>query len=145
MKKVIAIALFASIVYGAEHNSSMHMSGGDFKDKRISLGLPDFAKQRLLKNMRGHLETVQKLTALIAEGKFDEAAKLTDKELGLSTQMLKECKKMDREDYKKMGFAFHDSAKVLQEALKSKDTKKSLNALSNTLNYCVSCHATFRQ
>ncbi len=147
MKKSFMIVIFIILSYNlfAEENIKHHKMMKYQKDDRISLGLPPIAKNRQLANMRSHLEVIQNVVSLIANEKFDEASKIVDEKLGLTAKMMKECKKMQRKDFQKMGFAFHDSAKELSNALKSRDSKKSLKALSNTLNYCVSCHATFKQ
>jgi len=44
-----------------------------------------------------------------------------------------------------MGLKFHADADKMSEILKTKDKKKSLQALSKTMNSCISCHATYRQ
>jgi len=154
MKKSIVIAIvFGTLsVYSANMSrdmisthSMMQQHAVNFSDKRVSLGLPQFAKNRQLANMREHLEAINDIVKLIALGKFNKASNIANKKLGLTDAMLKECKKFDREDFKSLGFAFHKSANKLAKILKKKDTKQSLVALSNTLGYCISCHATFRQ
>ena len=153
IKKSIAIvSIFAVLsVYGANMSNdvmsahSMAANGVSFTDKRVSLGLPQFAKNRQLANMREHLKAVNDIVKLIAIGKFDKASNIAKNKLGLTDAMLKECKKFDREDFKSLGFAFHKSANKLAKVLKTKDTKRSLTALSDTLRYCVSCHSTFKQ
>jgi len=51
------------------------------------------------------------------------------------------CNMFDNDEFKRLGLEFHESGDVLQE----RNTIKSLQALQNTMNYCVQCHATFRQ
>jgi hypothetical protein len=148
---VLTVGMFVSLLFSAQNqmpfHSMMHQqqNGISSNDKRISLGLPQFARDRLLKNMREHLKAIHDITGLMAKDQFDKAALIAKNKLGLTDAMLKECQKMKREDYTSLGLAFHKSADKLSKALKEKDAKKSLLALSNTLNYCVSCHATFRQ
>ena len=154
IKKGIGIVSIFTVlsVYGANMSndmmsahSMMQHNGASFSDKRVSLGLPQFAKNRQLANMREHLKAVNDIVKFIALGNFDKASSIAKNKLGLTDAMLKECKKFDREDFKSLGFAFHKSANKLAKVLKTKDTKQSLTALSNTLGYCVSCHDTFKQ
>lgn len=44
-----------------------------------------------------------------------------------------------------MGIAFHKSGDELGDALSTGDLSRSLSALHTTMQYCVECHATFRQ
>ena len=55
------------------------------------------------------------------------------------------CNMFDNDDFKNMGLAFHNSGDDLGDVLQTKDTAKSLRALRSTMNYCVQCHASFRQ
>jgi len=114
-------------------------------DARISLGLSPQMKQHQLSNMRSHLEAVQAITGLIAEGEFDKASEMAHKKLGLTEEMNKMCNMFDNKDFTELGLAFHKSGDDLGEALLTKDTNKSLHALQATLGYCVQCHAGFRQ
>jgi len=55
------------------------------------------------------------------------------------------CNRFENEGFKKMGVGFHKSADELGEVLSKGDIKNSLAALGNTMTYCVSCHAQFKQ
>ena len=95
--------------------------------------------------MRSHLEAVQAIVGLIAEGEFAKASEIAHSKLGLTEEMQKMCNMFNNNDFKELGFAFHRSGDLLGDALKTKDTDKSLHALQTTLGYCVRCHAAFRQ
>ena len=114
-------------------------------DGRISLGLSPKMKQHQLSNMRSHLEAVQAITSLIAENEFNKASEIAYSKLGMTKEMRKMCNMMNNKDFTALGLAFHESGDSLGDALKTKDTTKSLRALQSTLSYCVQCHATFRQ
>ena len=51
------------------HHKMMH----SMNDERISLGLSPEMKQHQLSNMRSHVEAVQAIIGLMAEGEFDKA------------------------------------------------------------------------
>ena len=123
------------------HNNMEH----SVNDSRISLGLSPQMKQHQLSNMRSHLEAVQAITGLIAEGEFDQASEMAHLKLGLTEEMNRMCNMFDNKNFTELGLAFHKSGDELGEVLLTKNTNESLHALQATMGYCVQCHATFRQ
>jgi len=124
---------------------SHHNMEHSVDDGRISLGLSPQMKQHQLSNMRSHLEAVQAITGLIAEGEFDQASEMAHLKLGLTEEMNRMCNMFENKNFTELGLAFHKSGDDLGEVLLTKDTNKSLHALQATVGYCVQCHATFRQ
>ncbi len=114
-------------------------------DMRTSLGVAGPMKQHQLSNMRSHVEAIKSIVGLMAEQKFDEASQIAHAKLGLTPEMQAMCGMFGNDDFKKLGFAFHKSGDDLGDALKTKDVNASLRALNNTMQYCVECHATYRQ
>ncbi len=157
MKKAIlttsAIILmgFSIYAYAADHDPAkhgmtmhqQHMAAG--LDERISLNLPPAMKQHQLSNMRSHVEALQSIIGLLAEEKFDEASDVAHNKLGATPAMQKMCNMFENEDFKQKGLAFHQSGDDLGDVLKTGNIKESLRALHTTMNYCVSCHASYRQ
>ena len=123
------------------HHDMMHSAS----DGRISLGLSPEMKQHQLANMRSHLEAVQTIVGLVAEGEFDKASDTAHSGLGLTEEMKTMCNMFGNAEFRNLGIAFHKSGDLLGDALKTKDLDQSLRALRNTLGYCVQCHAAFRQ
>jgi hypothetical protein len=114
-------------------------------DKRISLDLNLRQKNHQLSNMRSHLEAIQDITMLLANDEFDKASVLAYAELGSTTEMKLMCASFGNKQFENLGVDFHKSADEMSEIFKTKNKDESLKALSNTMNYCVQCHATFRQ
>jgi len=114
-------------------------------DKRISLGLNLKQKNHQLSNMRSHLEAVQNITMLLANDEYEKASVLAYQELGSTTEMKLMCASFGNENFENLGVSFHKSADEMSETFKLKNKDESLKALSNTMNYCIQCHATFRQ
>ena len=114
-------------------------------DKRISLNLPSHMKIHQLQNMRSHVEAVQTIIGLIAENDFIKASEVAHSKLGLTEEMKKMCNMFNNEGFRSIGLQFHRSADDLAKTLKTGDIKKSLNALHDTMSYCVQCHSTYRQ
>jgi len=117
----------------------------EIDDGRISLNLNPMQKNHQLSNMRSHLEAVQQITLLLSQEKYDEASTLAYEKLGSTTEMRLMCASFGDKGFETMGIEFHKSADVMSEVFKEKNKDKALQALSNTLNYCVSCHATYKQ
>ncbi|MDQ6979333.1 MAG: cytochrome C [Mariprofundaceae bacterium] len=143
-----ALAADVSMDHTAMHQQMMDMQHGSampVEDSRISLKLPPAMRQNQLAMMREHLKAVDAIVMNIAEGKFDEASNIAHDKLGLTPKMKKMCAMYGNDQFKDLGFAFHDSADELGEVLKTKDIKRSLKALHKTMDKCISCHATFRQ
>lgn len=146
MKKLLILALLLAPVGAMAAQESMvgHMAH-NMNDKRISLGLSPQMKHHQLVNMRAHLAAVQSVIGLLSEEKFEKASKVAHTKLGLTEEMKQMCDMFENEDFKKLGYAFHNSADELGNALQTKNMKKSLQALNKTIGYCVQCHEKFRQ
>ena len=114
-------------------------------DKRISLKLNGMQQNHQKTIMRDHLDAVQSLVALLASDKYKEASKLAYKRLGSTTKMKLMCASFGDKNFENLGIEFHKSADKMSETFKSRNKEQSLNALSNTIKYCVQCHATYRQ
>jgi len=114
-------------------------------DKRISLELNAMQKNHQLMNMRDHLEAVQSIITLLSSEKYDEASKIAYTKLGSTTEMKLMCASFGDKNFENLGLEFHKSADKMSEIFKSRNKNKSLEALSNTLNYCVQCHKAYRQ
>lgn len=123
-----------------QHNK-MH----SMKDSRISLGLSSAMKQHQLSNMRSHVEAVQSIVGLLSESSFEKASQIAHSKLGLTEEMKKMCNSFENKTFTNLGLAFHKSGDDLGKALQTKNMAKSLRALHTTMEYCVQCHATFRQ
>lgn len=149
---IITISVFIGIVglkvafaedekmHHENHHHEMNMM-----DTRTSLKLSAEMKQHQLTNMREHVEAIKSIVGLMAENKFEEASKIAHAKLGLTPKMQEMCNKFDNKDFRTLGLAFHKSGDDLGEALQSKDVNVSLRALNKAMQYCVECHATYRQ
>jgi len=126
-------------MHQGNHNQ-MHMT-----DTRTSLGLPAKMKQHQLSNMREHLEAIKSIAGLMSENKFEEASEIAHTRLGLTADMQAMCNMFENKSFRALGTAFHKSGDDLGDALKTKDVNASLRALNKTMQYCVECHATYRQ
>lgn len=147
MEKFITLTLLllAPVISIAAGNDDIGLSAHNMFDNRISLGLSTKVNHRLLVNMRAQMLATQTIIGLLAGEKFERAVKISRTKLALTDEMKQIYDLSKNEDFKKLGLAFHNSATELEVALRTKDMKKSLQALHHTMEYCVQCHREFRQ
>ena len=153
MKRLVIAILGAVAVIGISstmaQGTAMPMGGhhhqADVIDTRTQLDVPAEMKLHQLANMREHVQAIQTILGLIADGNFDEASKVAHSKLGLTPEMQSMCGSFNNEKFEQLGLAFHRSGDALGETLKTKDVTASLRAVDKTMQHCVACHATFRQ
>lgn len=152
-KSFISVAVFVvttvglNLAFAVEEKMPMggHHHDMSMMDTRTSLGLSQQMKQHQLSNMRDHVDAIKSIVGLMAEKKFEEASKVAHDKLGLTPDMQSMCNMFENESFRKLGFSFHKSGDDLGNTLRTKDVNASLRALNKTMEYCVTCHATFRQ
>jgi hypothetical protein len=81
----------------------------------------------------------------MSESKFEDASIIAHTRLGLTPEMKEMCSMFNNVKFEQLGLAFHKSGDELGNVLQTKDVNASLRALSNTMQYCVECHAAYRQ
>ena len=124
------------------------------QDTRELVRLPEPMQAHMLANMRDHLVTLNEIIGDVADGKFDEAAKLAEQRLGMSSLSLHGAAHLARfmpKAMQDMGTNMHRAASrmviVLQDASVS-PTVKSMQEVSRALHdvtsVCTGCHAAYR-
>jgi hypothetical protein len=153
MKRILLIAsvlcglVGVNSVFANDEQMQMgsHHHDMNMMDMRTSLGVTGEMKQHQLSNMRGHVEAIKTIVGLMSESKFEEASKIAHEQLGLTPDMQAMCGMFNNAKFEKLGLAFHKSGDELGDTLKTKDVNASLRALNKTMQYCVECHATYKQ
>jgi cytochrome c556 len=146
MKKIILLALLLSpVCSSAADENDIGLTAHGIFDNRIALGFSTKVQHRLSVNMRAQMQATQTIIGLLAEEKFEKASSISHTKFGLTDEMKQIYDLSRNEDFRELGLAFHNSATGLEAALQTKDMKKSLQALRNTMGYCVQCHSKFRQ
>lgn len=140
-----AVGFNSASAVNEEMQHQSHHHDMSMMDTRTSLGVSPEMKQHQMSNMRQHVEAITSIVGLMSEGKFEEASNIAHSKLGLTPEMQKMCSMFNNEKYMALGLAFHKSGDDLGDALKTKNVNASLRALNKTMQYCVECHATFRQ
>lgn len=120
-------------------------------DARVLVQFPDAMKAHTLTSMREHLLVISQLQSAIAGERFDEAARIAEQKLGMSSLSehgAHESSKFMPRGMQEVGTLMHRSASQFaieaQNAAATGDGKKALSALSKVTQACVACHAGYR-
>jgi hypothetical protein len=120
-------------------------------DTRELVHFPVPLRDHTLASMRDHLLTLQRIQEALATDKYDEAAKLAEQRLGLSSfglHLAHEVAKYMPKGMAEAGTAMHRAASrfavAAQTAGATGEVKPALQALSQVTMACVSCHAGYR-
>ena len=116
-------------------------------DKRIAVSMPLALREHMLANMREHLETINAILIALNDGKFDEAARLAESKLGMSSLGLHGAKRTGRympEGMRRAGLALHKAATRFALKAQEEDASGAYRALGEITSTCVACHAVYR-
>lgn len=123
-------------------------------DQRQLVTLPGPMRQEMLANMRDHLETLNTVIGDVGDAKFEEASKLLEARLGMSSLPLHHAAEMAPFFPKPMqdaGTELHHASSRLAIALQDAsvnrtfDSMREVNArLHDVTSTCVGCHAAYR-
>lgn len=121
------------------------------KDQRVAVEFPAELREHTLANMRDHLLALQEIQAALASGKFDQAAEVSERRLGMTSLKAHgahEVAKYMPRGMQDAGSAMHRSASrfavAAQSASATNDLKPALAALAEVTANCVACHAAYR-
>jgi len=123
-------------------------------DKRELVRLPPMMQEHMLGNMRDHLESLNGIVGYVGDGKYDDAAKLAEQRLGMSSLGFHDAAHMAPfmpQPMQDLGTSMHRAASrlgiVLQNAAvtPSVDSMQEVNrALAEVTAACTGCHAAYR-
>jgi len=120
-------------------------------DGRIAVEMPAMMQDHMRANMRDHLLSINEILGLLAAGKYDAAADIAEKRIGMSSLEAHGASHMAGFMPKGMqdtGTAMHQAASrfavTAQEAGVTRDLPRALDALNQVTMQCVACHAGYR-
>ena len=94
------------------------------QDARQLVKLPEPMQEHMLSNMRDHLVSLNEIIGDVSDGKFDEAAKIAEQRLGMSS------------------LPAHDAAHMAPFFPKAmQDINRARHEITSA---CISCHAAYR-
>lgn len=133
------------------HVQALPASEKPAADRRAEVEFPAELREHTLANMRDHLLTLQEIQAALAAGKYDQAADLSERRLGMSSLAAHgahEVAKYMPQGMQDAGSAMHRSASrfavAAQDAAATNDVKPALAALAEITANCVACHTAYR-
>jgi hypothetical protein len=163
----VAVSIFLAGVFAGLHPAAaqngmpmQHMQqvapspGSRAEDARELVQLPPPMQEHMLGNMRDHLATLNGIVGTLAEGKFDEAAKLSEQRLGMSSLGFHDAVHLAPFMPKPMqdfGTDMHRAASRLSIVLQNTavtptfESMREVNrALYEVTTACAGCHASYR-
>ena len=139
---------------GFSSDSSLTGASPAADDAREPVKLPGMMREHMLGNMRDHLLTLDQILGAVAEARFDDAAKLAETRLGMSSLTSHDAAHMAPfmpKPMQEMGTSLHRAASrlviVLQDASVTPNAEslhKVAGALHDVTTACTSCHAAYR-
>lgn len=116
-------------------------------DPRILVELPAPMQAHMLQNMRGHLEVLDRLLLLLAEGRLDAAADLAESELGMSSlekHGASHIAPFYPQGMQQAGTRMHHSASRFSRIAQEGDVLAAYKSLREITAACTACHAGYR-
>jgi hypothetical protein len=129
-------------------------ASGRAQDARQLVRLPEPMQAHMLGNMRDHLATLNEIIGDVADEKFDDAAKITEQRLGMSSLSLHGAAHLAPflpKPMQDIGTSMHRASSrlviVLQNASAAPtvDAMRDINrAMHDVTTACEACHASYR-
>jgi cytochrome c556 len=140
--------MIAAMIFAASAGTTLAQDG------RQLVRLPPPMQEHMLGNMRDHLATLSDIIADVADGKYDDAAKLAEQRLGMSSLAAHGAAHMAPfmpQQMQDIGTSMHRAASrlviVLQDAAVSpgEQSFRDINrALHDVTAACTACHTSYR-
>ena len=154
---VCAVVLAAAAAAAtADEQHSMHMNHeamhpAAIPDTREPVHFPAMLREHTLASMRDHLLTLSRIQEYLSKHEFDQAGKLAEERLGMSSLPLHgahEVAPYMPKGMQEAGTAMHRAASRFaietQKAAIDNDVAEALGALNEVTQACVACHAAYR-
>jgi len=133
------LLLFAALSVYAQSDNSVSTN-----NNRILLKIPYEDREDLLHVMRNNISNLGKMIDAMADDDFTSVQEIA-KSMSFNKKKGKGLSRRGNAAFIAMGIKFHaEDTVAVMKAAESKDRKATLHAMSNMVNTCVSCHATFR-
>lgn len=140
LRRALQVAAVAALAVAAG-------TAGAGADDRLLVKLPAPMQEHMLANMRDHLQTLDQINRALAEGRWNDAAEVAEKRLGVSSLAAHGAEHMAPYMPKPMqavGTAMHRAATDFAVHVTEGDLRQSMQRLSEVTRQCVACHMTYR-
>jgi len=137
----------AAAIAAEPHDHAAHAPD----DARQVVHMPPELATHMLANMRDHLAALGEIQAALAAGRFEQAADVAERRIGMSSLEAHGASHVAPYMPKPMqdiGTAMHRAAsrfaRTAQESEVEGDLPRALNGLAGLTQECVACHASYR-
>ena len=134
--------------------AALSVSQSYAQDTRQLVQLPKPMQEHMLRSMRDHLASLNEIIGYVSVGKFDEAAKVAEQRLGMSSLSAHDAAHMAPffpKPMQDMGTSMHHEGSRLVIVLQNASVTpgaQSLQEINHSLHEltsaCTSCHAAYR-
>jgi len=156
MKKLLAALLLLP--------ATLTIAGELSADTRQIVEMPPEVKSMFLKNMRGHMESLDLIIAALADNDLIEAAAIAEAGMGAGHGKKRQCEdenggkdkhqqskhqgkgfgKFMPKEMKMMGMELHIAANEFADIAREGDMGEAYKSLRNISASCVACHQSFQ-
>jgi len=116
-------------------------------DHRIAVSMPEPIKTHTLSNMRHHLQALNDILEALAKNDSDQAAKIAESQLGMSSLGLhgaSDAGKYMPKGMAQTGMSLHHAASRFALTVVEENPKKTYAALNKITTSCIACHAQYK-
>jgi hypothetical protein len=158
LKVILGVALAAigaggcTLMAGTQtHQHDMTAPATGQADARQLVKFPEPMRLHTITSMRDHLLALQEIDIALSKSGFDQAARIAEQRLGMSSLELHGAAHIAPympQGMQDVGTQMHRSASRFaveaQNASVSNDVRPALAALGTVMQQCVACHAAYR-
>jgi hypothetical protein len=145
---LMAVSSLVSAEDAGMKNQQAAVPEGATLQAPVSLGLSLESQVILKETMREHLEALQEIVGVLAQGNYKLGAQITREKLGFE----KHHQVMQREKgttypskYQELAMAHHREAEDLGKAISTGETQLIFQHLQQTIQSCVACHRAYKE
>ena len=146
-----ALGSYALLAAAQQHEHEMPTAAASQGDPRQLVTFPEPMRVHTIANMRDHLLALQEIDMALSRNDFDQAAKVAEGRLGMSSLELHGAAHIAPfmpKGMQDIGTQMHRAASRFavetQTASVSNDVRPALAALGEVMQQCVACHAAYR-
>ena len=117
------------------------------EDSRLLVELPEMMQQHMMSNMRDHLASINEILTSMADDQLDQAAKIAETRLGMSSLESHGASHMAKfmpEGMRQAGTTMHRAASRFALKAQEGDAWPAYRALAEVTSACVACHSGYR-
>jgi len=147
----IGAGAYVSLASAQTHQHDMTAPAAPKTDARQLVKFPEPMRLHTITSMRDHLLALQEIDVALSKSDFDNAARIAEQRLGMSSLGLHGAHDIAPympQGMQDIGTQMHRSASRFaveaQNASVANDVRPALAAMGTVMQQCVACHAAYR-